>query len=126
MATDRQSFVQWLKEQHELIMGCERQALECLDAGDKDGYALHMHAKAENLKDLDRLSKARLKELDNSERDFVEGRISRFSSGAATALSLDSLFYMSALLYPDDHKPGEPDNLMRLIQDMENKSASSI
>ena len=41
--------------------------------------------------------------------------IHRFSKGANTALKLDSVFYMSALLYPDEHKKGEPNNLERLI-----------
>jgi hypothetical protein len=38
-----------------------------------------------------------------------------FSKNAQTALRLDSVFYMSALLYPGDHQKGEPDNLEKLI-----------
>ncbi|MDL2315869.1 hypothetical protein LJC59_02155 [Desulfovibrio sp. OttesenSCG-928-A18] len=45
-------------------------------------------------------------------------RLNRFARGGRNALRLDSIFYMSALLYPDEHRPGEPDNLERLIQEL--------
>ncbi len=114
-----QAFILWLKKQHEEIMDCEKKAYECLDAGDKAGYSVHMHEKAEKLKDLDRLSRPFLKDLDSGERAEVMESLARFSEGAATALSLDSLFYMSALLYPDDHREGDPDNLQKLIMRLE-------
>ena len=44
-----------------------------------------------------------------------------FAGGAANALSIGSIFYMSALLYPDEHQPGEPNNLERLILDLEKR-----
>lgn len=116
-------FAAWLEGRHKEIMDCERRALERLDNGDKDGYASNMVEKAIKLKDLDRLAKPRLKDLPEGVRREVENRIARFSSGAATALSLESLFYMSALLYPDDYKEGEPDNLERLIMELDKKEA---
>ncbi len=42
-----------------------------------------------------------------------------FAEGADNALRLNSVFYMSALLYPDEHQPGEPNNLEQLIRAME-------
>lgn len=120
MKNVNRKFLEWLKGQHEDIMSSERQALVCLDAGDRDAYSEHMHAKARKLKDLHRLSKTHLAELPENERYEIEDKLSAFSRGATTALSLDSLFYMSALLYRDDHKPGEPDNLERLIQELNN------
>ena len=42
-----------------------------------------------------------------------------FSASARMSLRLNSVFYMSALLYPDDHKPGQPDNLTLCIDRME-------
>ena len=42
-----------------------------------------------------------------------------FSASARLSLRLNSVFYMSALLYPDDHKPGQPDNLTLCIDRME-------
>lgn len=125
MDIDRKGFIAWLKSQHEDIMDCERRALACLDNGDKPGYSRQMHEKAEKLRDLHKLAIGPLKTLPDAERADVEATISRFSSGGATALSLDSLFYMSALLYPDDHKPGEPDNLERLISRLEKQEGAA-
>ncbi len=41
-----------------------------------------------------------------------------FSANAARSLDIGSVFYMSALLYPDDHREGEPNNLERLISEV--------
>lgn len=112
-------FIAWLKGRHDEIMDCERRALNALGAGDKALYSENMREKAEKLKALHRLALPRLGDLPEGARCDVEEELSRFSQGAATALSLGSLFYMSALLYPDDHKPGEPDNLERLIKKLE-------
>jgi hypothetical protein len=35
----------------------------------------------------------------------------RFSMSASTALRIGSVFFMTALLYPEDHKPGDPNDL---------------
>ena len=48
-------------------------------------------------------------------RDAVTHALHRFSNSARNSLRIGSVFYMSALLYPDDHKPGEPDNLRLFI-----------
>ena len=53
--------------------------------------------------------------LSGQEKERVREVLSAFSQNARTALHLDSVFYMSALLYPDDHRKGEPDNLEKLI-----------
>ena len=116
----KSDFVDWLKARHGEIMACERQAYERLDSGDKAGYEAGMREKAAKLRDLHRLALAEgLKKLPAAEADEVERRLSAFSSGGATALSLGSLFYLSALLYRDDHKEGEPDNLAVLISGLE-------
>lgn len=38
-------------------------------------------------------------------------RVERFSRSAQTSLEVGSVFFMSALLYPEDHRPGEPNDL---------------
>lgn len=113
-------FIEWLRGQHQEIMGKEKMALACLDAGDKAGYSEYMHEKARKLRDLHKLALSQLVKLPEDKRYEIEDRLSAFSNGAATALSLDSLFYMSALLYRDDHKEGESDNLEMLIQELNN------
>lgn len=112
-------FIEWLKAQHEEIMGYEQKANEALDNGDKVAYAKYMHEKTFKLKELYARAKAQFPDLPSVEKSAVEQTLSRFSASAATALHLNSLFYMSALLYRDDHKVGEPDNLEVLIETLE-------
>jgi len=45
-------------------------------------------------------------------------RLERFSFNAQTALSIGSVFYMSALLYPEDYEAGEPNDLERLAAEV--------
>jgi hypothetical protein len=49
---------------------------------------------------------------------LLEPALNAFAQGAFTALSLNSVFYMSALLYPDCPAPGDPNNLEKLIRDL--------
>ncbi len=51
--------------------------------------------------------------------ESVRKSLARFAAGARNALRIGSVFYMSALLYPDDHQPGDPNNLERLIAELE-------
>ena len=61
-----------------------------------------------------------LEKLPADKKDAYAAEIERFSTSAKAALSLDSVFYMSALLYRDDHKEGEPDNLAVFIEKIKN------
>lgn len=41
--------------------------------------------------------------------------LENFAARASTALSVDSVFFMYALLYPDDYKDGDPNDLEAFI-----------
>ncbi|KAB1443589.1 hypothetical protein [Pseudodesulfovibrio senegalensis] len=43
--------------------------------------------------------------------EWVLDGLERFSASARNSLKIGSVFYMSALLYPEDHKPGQPNDL---------------
>lgn len=109
-------FIDWLEARHASIMAEERQALALLAAGDKPGYAAKMRAKAESLASLAKDAAPKLAGLPEAQREQILNGLMRFSQSAANGLNIGSLFYMSALLYPDEHKPGEPDNLALFIK----------
>lgn len=111
--------IAWLRTRHEDIMATEREALALMEAGDIPGYTAKMRAKAESLAALAKDAAPRLAALPEPPRDRLAAALKRFSQSAAMALRLDSVFYMSALLYPDDHKPGEPDTLALFIDRLE-------
>lgn len=48
----------------------------------------------------------------------IARQLDQFSMSAGTALRFGSVFFMTALLYPEDHKPGEPNDLERYIEEL--------
>lgn len=82
---------------------------------DQEGYAELMQEKAEILAGLAGLAEPLLQETDPMFSERVSARLSRFSQSASQALDLDSLFYMSALLYPEDYQEGAPNDLEAFI-----------
>lgn len=111
--------IAWLRARHADIMTTEREALALMEAGDIPGYTAKMRAKAESLAALAKDAAPQLAALPEPLRDRLAAALRRFSQSAAMALRLDSVFFMSALLYPDEHKPGEPDNLALFIDQVE-------
>jgi hypothetical protein len=106
-----EAVVRWLTDYHAKVMDAEAQALALLEKGDAQGYTRLMRNKAELLADIDKAAKPVLDGLPGEQRFNTAIRLARFSESARTALKLNSSFYMSALLYPGDHKPGQPDDL---------------
>lgn len=109
------AFIDWLEDQHREVMAREAEAMKALDISDKAAYEEGMREKAKLLKNIYVLAMPRLKDCPEDKKEKVQEVLQDFSRNAATALSLDSPFYMSALLYPDDHKKGEPDNFQKFI-----------
>jgi hypothetical protein len=113
------SFIRWLKERHAAVFAVENEALRCLDSGDTPSYRQKMREKAEMLAALTQDAQPLLAQLPDGLPDGMRSRaiagLSRFSASARNSLALDSIFYMSALCYPEDHKPGRPDDLMAWI-----------
>jgi len=48
----------------------------------------------------------------------IDDRLGLFANSAATALRIGSVFFMTALLYPEDHQPGEPNDLEAFIAEL--------
>lgn len=100
-------------------MAVEAEALRLLEAGDTPGHNAGMREKAEMLAALHTDATPLLNELPGEARFRTALALERFSDSARTALKLNSVFYMSALLYPDTHKKGEADNLTLCIDRIE-------
>ena len=109
----------WLRNRHAEVMATEAQALARLDAGDTPGHNELMRRKAELLAAMAEDAKPLLEPLPGETRFNYALALESFSASARMSLRLNSVFYMSALLYPDEHKPGQPDNLTLCIDRME-------
>jgi len=117
-------FLNWLKNFHAAVMAEEAEGLRRLHDDDTAGYTAQMRKKAELLAGLAEEGRAHLQGLPGELRFNLALSLERFSASAATALRLNSVFYMSALLYPDEHKAGEADNLALCIERMEREGAA--
>ena len=113
----------WLRARHDEAMDCEAQALKCLDAGDLAGHSAKMHDKARLLAAMKEDARPLVAALPEQQSGAVQHALDRFSASAKFGLRIDSLFYLSALLYRDDHKAGEPDNLAVFIEGLEKDAA---
>ena len=109
----------WLRNRHAEVMATEEQALARLDAGDTPGHNELMRRKADMLAAMAEDAKPLLEPLPGETRFNYALALEGFSASARMSLRLNSVFYMSALLYPDAHKPGQPDNLTLCIDRME-------
>lgn len=84
--------------------------------GDQAGYVAKMREKAMLLSELATDAEALVQALPSALARAASERLGRFSQSAATSLGVGSPFFMSALLYPDDHKPGEPNDLDLFVE----------
>ena len=110
------ALVVWLTEAHRDLKKVESDALAALyENKDEAAYRDLMRERAERLADLADGAADALQGVPEPLHTEAAQTLKRFSRGAERALELDSVFYMSALLYPDEHQPGDPDNLERLI-----------
>lgn len=91
---------------------------ETLLHGDNDpqGYRRKMVEKASLLAGLAEQARRPLAAMPPAQSKPLRERIERFSRSAGSALDLGSVFYMSALLYPEDYKPGDPNDLETFIE----------
>jgi len=86
--------------------------------GDQAGYVAKMREKAMLLADLAGDAQGLILALDEAHATAAADRLERFSQSAATSLKVGSPFFMSALLYPDEHKRGEPNDLDRYVDEV--------
>jgi len=112
--------VQQLRHAARQIRKLESEAKTALyDYQNKDLHYKLMSEKARLLvglpDSLDRVTKS----LDTKLAQSLKSQIGAFSFSAKKAIKLDSVFYMSALLYPEDYVDGEVNDLENFISQLE-------
>ncbi|GFK94973.1 hypothetical protein NNJEOMEG_02821 [Fundidesulfovibrio magnetotacticus] len=97
------------------IRALEAQALAALhERGDKETHRLRMAEKCERLADLAEAVEPLLDGGDETAQRLLHG-LRDFARRANMALDLESIFFMGALLYPEDYQDGDPNDLERFI-----------
>lgn len=112
--------IRFLKGRAARVRQLEAQAGEALNKkGDEPLYRDLMKEKAGLLADLSDDCEQFLETLDEGRALKIRPNLNKFSKSAASALKLGSVFYMSALLYPEDYIPGRRNDLEAFIYDLE-------
>lgn len=109
----------FLRDTAAAVRALEAEAEEALHkAKDEARYRAGMRRKAELLAALAHRAAPLLAAVPEARRPAIAARLEAMSQSARRSLELDSVFYMSALLYPEDHRPGEPNDLEKWIADL--------
>ena len=111
-------FYSWLEERAHDVRRIEKQALDELERKHTQDYRDGMRRKAELLAGLPKASIPLVSGLPEDAAQAIQSGLWRFARNASNALSLDSVFYMSALLYPEDYREGEPNDLEAFLEDL--------
>ena len=117
-ATSPIAFFSWLEARAHEVRRIEKQALHELEGQDTQGYRDGMRRKAELLAALPKASIPVVSGLSEDAAQAIQAGLWRFARNAGNALSLDSVFYMSALLYPEDYREGEANDLEVFLEEL--------
>jgi len=85
-----------------------------LNRGDKAAHRANLVEKCELLADLPERVEPHLQGDAPRAQKLREG-VRDFARRAGMALDVESVFFMGALLYPDDYQDGEPNDLERFV-----------
>ncbi|WP_243360560.1 hypothetical protein [Fundidesulfovibrio terrae] len=108
-----------VRETARSIRELEAAAMDALhNKGDKDTHRFNMMEKCELLAEMPEHAEPYLKG-DDPVSERLRAGLKDFARRANMALDLESIFFMQALLYPDDYQDGEPNDLERFIMKFE-------
>ncbi len=83
--------------------------------GDKVKYGAKLREKTDLLVKLPAMVEENRSLLSSSIKSMITDKLGGMSFSAEKATQLDSIFYMSALLYPEDYKKGDMNDLESFI-----------
>lgn len=99
------------------IRRLEEEARESLFVqDDPQTHRRKLEEKAMLLMELPELVGPFCETLDDNAREELEEQLDSFALRAGRAMELSSLFFMSGLLYPEDYKEGDPNDLEAFIE----------
>ncbi len=111
--------VNMLEDAARQIRQLEAEAQEALYSKDSlVEYRQKLQQKTSLLMQLPAQTAETLKGMGAGERERIQQRLEGFARRAELAMELESLFYMAALLYPENHRDGEKNDLENYIDQL--------
>lgn len=110
------TFIEWLDNKANTVRALESKANSALhDKQDQTRYKHLMLEKATLLSTLADEAEPKITSLPEEKQTMISDQLGRFSQSAAVAKRIGSVFYMSALLYPEDYKPDQKNDLEAFV-----------
>lgn len=110
--------VEYLEKVNAEVKRIEAEGEAELASTGQDAFRAKLEEKAKLLAGLAENSWELVERVEGTLGDEIAQRMERFSMSASTALRIGSVFFMTALLYPEDHRPGEPNDLETYIGEL--------
>ncbi|WP_316900056.1 hypothetical protein [Pseudodesulfovibrio indicus] len=110
--------IEYLEKVNAEVKRIEAEGEAMLASSGQDAFRAKLEEKAKLLAGLAENSWELVERVEGDLGDEIAQRMERFSMSASTALRIGSVFFMTALLYPEDYKPGDPNDLEAYIGEL--------
>lgn len=110
--------IEFLEAKAAKVHQLEAEADEVLASEGQLAFQAKLEEKAELLASLGEKAWKLTEALEGELGDEAARKLDQFSMSASTSLRIGSVFFMTALLYPEDHVQGEPNDLDNYIDEL--------
>lgn len=112
------NLIEFLEKTNADVLRLEAEGEEALQTGGQRDFQIKLEEKAKILSALGEKAWKYSEKIEGALGAEISTRLEQFSTSAGAALRIGSVFFMTALLYPEDHKPGEPNDLETYIEEL--------
>ena len=110
--------IEFLEEAAAEVRRLEAEGDAVIQTEGQEAFQARLEGKAKLLASLGEKAAPLTAGIDGELRRRIDDQLARFSTSAATALRIGSVFFMTALLYPEEHQQGDPNDLEAFIGEL--------
>ena len=110
--------IEYLETVNAKVKEIEAEGELALKSDGQMAFQAKLEKKAKLLAELAKDAWELTEKVDGTLGNEIAQRLERFSMSASAALRIGSVFFMTALLYPEDHEPGGPNDLESFISEL--------
>lgn len=113
--------IEFLEDKATKVRTLETEGEAALQSDGQTAFQIKLEAKAEMLAELGEKAWPLTEKIEGDFGNEIAQKLEQFSMSASTSLRIGSVFFMTALLYPEDHVAGEPNDLENYIEELKGK-----
>jgi len=113
--------IEYLEDVSTNVRRLEEEGESALQSDGQLAFQVKLEEKAELLSLLGEKAWKMTEKVEGDLGKEIAQQLEQFSMSASAALRIGSVFFMTALLYPENHEPGEPNDLETYIVELKGK-----